>query len=86
MAFAWKFYNETDKETVDKFNTTVQNVVKNHEKLHEVKAIDLSEEDEKALEALMKKYKKKLDTALAVIEDFDAELEALVNKVEEKLN
>ncbi|GEM_PF-4447741 len=86
MAFAWKFYNETDKETVDKFNTTVQNVVKNHEKLHEVKAIDLSEEDEKALEDLMKKYKKKLDTALAVIEDFDAELEALVNKVEEKLN
>lgn len=86
MAFAWKFYNETDKETVDKFNTTVQNIVKNHEKLHEVKAIDLSEEDEKALEDLMKKYKKKLDTALAVIEDFDAELEALVNKVEEKLN
>ena len=86
MAFAWKLYNETDKETVDKFNTTVQNIVKNHEKLHEVKAIDLSEEDEKALEDLMKKYKKKLDTALAVIEDFDAELEALVNKVEEKLN
>ena len=86
MAFAWKFYNETDKETVDKFNTTVQNIVKNHEKLHEVKAIDLSEEDEKALEEQKKKYKKKLDTALAVIEDFDAELEALVNKVEEKLN
>lgn len=86
MAFAWKFYNETDKETVDKFNATVQNIVKNHEKLHEVKAVDLGDEDEKDLEALMKKYKKKLDNALAVIEDFDAELEALVNKVEEKLN
>lgn len=86
MAFAWKFYNETDKETVDKFNATVQNIVKNHEKLHEVKAIDLSEEDEKTLETLMKKYRKKLDNALEVIGDFDSELEALVKKVEEKLN
>ena len=50
MAFAWKFFNETDKETVDRFSLTVQNIVKNHEKLHEVKAVDLAEEDEKALE------------------------------------
>jgi|LFRM01.2.fsa_nt_gb hypothetical protein len=84
MAFAWKFYNETDKETVDKFNRTVQNIVKNHEKLHEVKAVDLSDEDEKALEELMKKYKKKLDQALEVVSDFDQELEGLVKKVEEK--
>ena len=84
MAFAWKFYNETDKETVDKFNRTVQNIVKNHEKLHEVKAVDLSDEDEKALEELMKKYKKKLKQALEVVSDFDQELEGLVKKVEEK--
>ncbi|MDO4734690.1 MAG: hypothetical protein Q4A51_05460 [Lachnospiraceae bacterium] len=84
MAFAWKFYNETDKETVDIFNRTVQNIVKNHEKLHEVKAVDLSDEDEKALEELMKKYKKKLDQALEVVSDFDQELEGLVKKVEEK--
>ena len=84
MAFAWKFYNETDKETVDKFNRTVQNIVKNHEKLHEVKAVDLSDEDEKALEELMKKYKKKLEQALEVVSDFDQELEGLVKKVEEK--
>ncbi len=84
MAFAWKFSNETDKETVDKFNRTVQNIVKNHEKLHEVKAVDLSDEDEKALEELMKKYKKKLDQALEVVSDFDQELEGLVKKVEEK--
>ena len=84
MAFAWKFYNETDKETVEKFNRTVQNIVKNHEKLHEVKAVDLSDEDEKALEELMKKYKKKLDQALEVVSDFDQELEGLVKKVEEK--
>lgn len=84
MAFAWKFYNETDKETVDKFNRTVQNIVKNHEKLHEVKAVDLSDEDEKALEELMKKYKKKLDQALEVVSDFDQELEGLIKKVEEK--
>ena len=84
MAFAWKFYNETDKETVKKFNRTVQNIVKNHEKLHEVKAVDLSDEDEKALEELMKKYKKKLEQALEVVSDFDQELEGLVKKVEEK--
>ena len=84
MAFAWKFYNETDKETVDEFNRTVQNIVKNHEKLHEVKAVDLSDEDEKALEELMKKYKKKLDQALEVVSDFDQELEGLIKKVEEK--
>ncbi|MBR3309885.1 MAG: hypothetical protein IKG00_08340 [Lachnospiraceae bacterium] len=84
MAFAWKFYNETDKETVEKFNRTVQNIVKNHEKLHEVKAVDLSDEDEKALEELMKKYKKKLEQALEVVSDFDQELEGLVKKVEEK--
>lgn len=84
MAFAWKFFNETDKETVDKFNQMVQNIVKNHDKLHEVKAVDLIEEDEKALEELMKKYRKKLDQALEVISDFDQELEGLVKKVEEK--
>ncbi len=83
MAFAWKFYNETDRETVDKFNQTVQNIVKNHEKLHEVKAVDLSDEDEKTLEELMKKYKKKLDHALDVVSDFDKELEDLVKKVAE---
>ena len=84
MAFAWKFFNETDKETVDKFNQTVQNIVKNHDKLHEVKAVDLAEEDEKALEELMKKYRKKLEQALAVISDFDKEFEGLVKKAEEK--
>ena len=48
-----------------------------------MKAVDLAEEDEKALEELMKKYRKKLDQALAVISDFDKELEGLVKKVEE---
>ncbi len=85
MAFAWKFYNETDKEVVEEFNRRVQNIAANHQKLHDVKAIDLSDEDEKALESLMKKYKKQLDRALEVVTDFDQELENIVKKVEEKL-
>ena len=86
MAFSWKFYNESDKKVVDEFTQRTQNIAKNHARLREINGVDLSDEEEQAMENLFKRYKKKLDNALSVITDFDEELEGFVKDVEARLN
>ena len=86
MAFSWKFFNDADQEKVDSLNQRTLNIKKNHDKLRSIKSVDLAAGEEQALEDLIKRYQKKLDSAIDVITDFDQELETFTKAIEERLN
>ena len=86
MAFSWKFFNETDQQSVDELVQIVQEIKNNHQKLQNLKSVDLNDDEDKALEELMKKHKKKLEGAVDVLSEFDTELDNYVKAVEKRLN
>ncbi|MBR3245059.1 MAG: hypothetical protein IKF90_20600 [Parasporobacterium sp.] len=85
MAFSWKFFNETDQQSVDELVQIVQEIKNNHKKLQNLKSVDLNDDEDKALEELMKKHKKKLEGAVDVLSEFDTELDNFVKAVEKRL-
>ena len=85
MAFAWKFFNEIDLKNVTELEQNTQNILKNHEKLQELRFDDLTEEDNAALEKLIKKYSKKLEAAKELITEFDQELDGIAAGILERV-
>ena len=85
MAFSWKFFNETDQQSVDELVQIVQEIKNNHKKLQNLKSVDVNDDEDKALEELMKKHKKKLEGAVDVLSEFDTELDNFVKAVEKRL-
>lgn len=86
MAFSWKFFNEMDKKSVDKLGETVQHIVDTHQRIHGFSGAGLKEDEEQALENLMKKYKKKLDDAIGVLAEFDKELSGIADSVDARIS
>ncbi len=84
MAFAWKLFNDIDLKSVKELEGTVQNIVKNHEKLETLPFDDLAKEENEALQKLLKKYSKKLEEARETFAAFDQELEAITSGIFEK--
>ena len=85
MALAWKFFNEIDLNNVTELEQKTQNILKNHEKLQELRFDDLTEEDNAALEKLIKKYSKKLEAAKELITEFDQELDGIAAGILERV-
>jgi L-lactate utilization protein LutC len=84
MAFAWKFMNEIDLKNVEELEQKTRNILDNHQKLQNLPFEDLSDEEVKAMEALMKKYSKKLENAKEIITEFDQKLEEITKQITEK--
>ncbi len=84
MAFAWKFMNEIDLKIIEELEQKTRNILNNHQKLQNLRFEDLSDEEVKAMEALMKKYSKKLENAKELITEFDQKLEEITKQIIEK--
>ena len=84
MAFAWKFMNDFDLKNVSELEQATRSNMEKHQKLQELRFEDLSDDDVKAMEALMKKYSNKLENAKELITEFEQELEKVTKKIIEK--
>lgn len=84
MAFAWKFMNEIDLKNVTELEEKTRSILEKHQKLQDLRFEDLSEDDGKAMEALMKKYSKKLENAKELISDFEQEFDKVAKQILEK--
>lgn len=84
MAFAWKFMNEIDLKNIEELEQKTRSIMKNHQKLQDLRFEDLSDDEVKEMEALMKKYSKKLENAKELITEFDQKLEEITKQITEK--
>lgn len=84
MAFAWKFMNEIDLKNVTELEEKTRSILEKHQKLQDLRFEDLSEDDGKAMEALMKKYSKKLENAKELISEFEQEFDKVAKQILEK--
>ena len=86
MAFSWKFFNEVDQKSVDELCRVAQHLKENHDKLQMIRFADVKEDEVAAIENLMKKNKKKLEGATAVLAEFDKELDQLTKAIADRLS
>ena len=84
MAFAWKLMNEIDLKNVTELEQSTHNILEMHQKLQELRFEDLSDDDRKAMETLMKKYSNKLENAKELFSEFEQELAKITKHIIEK--
>ena len=84
MAFAWKLMNEIDLDNVAELEQKTKSIMEKHQKLQDLRFEDLSEDDVKAMETLMKKYSKKLENAKELLSEFEQEFDKIAKQILEK--
>lgn len=85
MAFAWKFFNEMDLKSIDELKQKTESIMDKHERLQTLNFEDLTDDEVKAMQNLIKKFDKKLEHVVGVITEFDQELGQITEGIEERL-